>query len=202
MRLGFFGGSFDPPHVGHLAAARRAADAFALDVVLLAPVASQPLKPSGPVASFQDRLEMVRLVCTADPRLQASEIDAPLATGQPNYTVDTLARLRARVSPDAQIFSIIGADAFAGFRQWRSPEALLEAAEWILLARPGTSPEALLHNLNFSAAEASRVHLIPDLNEPASATEIRKRLAAGDACEEWLTPDVRNYIRQHRLYGT
>ena len=97
MRIGYFGGSFDPPHRGHLAVASAARDAFALDRVLLAPTARQPLKPGGPVASFEDRLRMTELLCAGQPRLEASAIDGPRPNGEPNYTADTLRRLHAQL---------------------------------------------------------------------------------------------------------
>jgi nicotinate-nucleotide adenylyltransferase len=84
MRIAFFGGTFDPPHLGHLAIARAAADRLRLDRVLFAPVGSQPLKQDSSVASFADRLAMVKLAITDDTRFAASEIDAPHADGQPN----------------------------------------------------------------------------------------------------------------------
>jgi nicotinate-nucleotide adenylyltransferase len=202
IRIGFFGGSFDPPHLGHLAVARRAADEFSLDRVLLAPVANQPLKPAGPVAPFADRLALVELLCAGDPRLAASDLDAALPARQPNYTIDTLARLRSNSPPDVQIFSIIGADAFANFRSWRSPDALLNAAEWIVVARPGALPDAIIAALNFSPAETARVHTINDVQEPASATFVRERLREGDPCQDWLPPALLQYIREHHLYGT
>jgi len=93
MRVGFYGGSFDPPHCGHLAVAKAAAEAFALDTVLLAPTARQPLKPQGAEASFDDRLAMVRLLCEGESGLEASELEAPSAESgaavQPNYTIDS-----------------------------------------------------------------------------------------------------------------
>src|SRR5580700_10939646 len=118
MRVGFYGGSFDPPHCGHLAVARAAARAFALDKVLLAPTAQQPLKPQGAEAAFADRLAMVRLLCAGEHGLQASELEAPDSSGasppssgaaapnaaQPNYTIDTLRRLRAQLRPSDEIF--------------------------------------------------------------------------------------------------
>ena len=132
MRVGFFGGSFDPPHRGHLAAALAAADRFGLERVLLAPTARQPLKPDGPVASFEDRLEMVRLLCEGSARLEASAVDAPAADGQPNYTIDTLQRLQGVFGADETIFVIVGVDAFLGLRRWRArcPSDSFSPAPW------------------------------------------------------------------------
>ena len=119
MRIGFFGGSFDPPHLGHLAVGRAAGAAFALDEILVAPTGRQPLKPGGPAAPFADRLEMVSLLCDLQPvdlapRFVPSTIDAPRADGSPNYTIDALSALRSRCKDDDAIFVLVGADAFLG----------------------------------------------------------------------------------------
>ena len=94
MRIAFFGGTFDPPHCGHIAIARAAITRLALDQVLVAPVGTQPLKGGSAHSSFEDRLAMVRLAVAGEPGLTASDVDAPLPGGQPNYTFDTLQRLR------------------------------------------------------------------------------------------------------------
>lgn len=201
MRIGFFGGSFDPPHRGHLAVAHAAAEAFRLDHVLLTPTAQQPLKPSGAVASFQDRLAMVELLCQGEARFEASALDAPLTHGAPNYTIDTLTRLRAELSTDATVFVIVGADAFLDLRRWRSPDSLLEVAEWIVVSRPGFS-FADLDALKLSSEQLARVHLLPGVAEPASATEIRTRLREGHDCSEIVTAPVLEYIREHHIYRT
>src|SRR4051812_26551553 len=111
MRIGYFGGTFDPPHSAHLRVAQTAADAFRLDRVLLAPTGMQPLKDDGAHASYDDRLAMTRLLCAEDARLEVSEVDAAHADGSPNYTVDALARLKQDF-PEAELFAIVGADSF------------------------------------------------------------------------------------------
>jgi nicotinate-nucleotide adenylyltransferase len=111
MRVALFGGTFDPIHRGHLAIAGAAADAFALDKVLFAPVGRQPLKGGGTPTGFGDRLAMVRLACEGDGRFVASEVDAPRGDWTPNYTVDTLQTLRWEM-PDATLFVLVGADSF------------------------------------------------------------------------------------------
>ena len=201
MRIGFFGGSFDPPHRGHLAVAHAAAEAFKLDHVLLAPTAQQPLKPSGAVASFQDRLAMVELLCQGEARFEASSLDAPLTHGTPNYTIDTLTRLHAGLSTDATVFVIVGADAFLDLRRWRSPDSLLQMAEWIVVSRPGFSFTDL-NGLKLSPGQLARVHLLPGVAEPASATQIRLRLSEGHDCSEIVPALVLEYIREHHIYGT
>jgi nicotinate-nucleotide adenylyltransferase len=200
MRIGFFGGSFDPPHRGHLAVARAAAEAFRLDRVLLAPTARQPLKPGGAVAAFNDRLAMVKLLCRGDARLEPSALDVPLIHGEPNYTIDTLTRLHAGLATNAILFVIVGADAFLDLRRWRSPDRLLEIAEWIVVSRPGFSLTEF-DALELSPEQLARVHLLSGVAEPASATEIRTCLHEGRDCSEFVPVPVLEYIRGHRLYG-
>ena len=108
MRIGYFGGTFDPPHSAHLRLATLAADTFALDLVYLAPTGLQPLKQHPPEASFADRLAMTRLMCGADTRLEATDMDAPREDGSPNYTVDALEAVRQR-HPDATLYALAGA---------------------------------------------------------------------------------------------
>jgi nicotinate-nucleotide adenylyltransferase len=203
MRVALFGGSFDPPHRGHVAIARAAADQFSLDTVLFAPAGRQPLKPAGAGASFEDRLAMVALACAEDhSRFAPSALDAPLPDGQPNFTVDTLARLAAQ-QPGAQIFNLVGADSFRDLPRWRQPERLLELAEWIVVSRPGfplADPAASLPDLALTDALRSRVHLLGSVHEDVSATLLRQRLHAGDPCSDLLPEGVSAYIRQHHLY--
>lgn len=141
QRIAFFGGTFDPPHRGHLVVARAAADRFRLNRVLFAPVARQPLKPDSGTASVLDRYAMVALATAEDARFVPSQLDV-VDTGQPNYTVDTLVRLR-NAMPDAKLFSLIGADAFQSIAQWREPRKLLAVCDWIVAARPGYPLDAL-----------------------------------------------------------
>ncbi len=216
MRIGYFGGSFDPPHNGHLTVARAARDRFALDRVLLAPTGRQPLKPDGPVASFADRLRMTELLCADEPRLEASAIDAPRPDGQPNYTVDTLRRLHAQLASASSsvtdagrdaalpsltphLFAILGADAFQAFPHWRNPEELLRLAEWIIVSRPGTSQAAFQtpfpnHGL--------RLHFLTDIAEPISATKLRTCLRTDEDCTQTMPMRVRAFIEMHRLYSS
>src|SRR5580704_16437124 len=107
-RVAFFGGSFDPPHLGHLAVARAARIALNLDTVLFAPVGIQPLKPQGATASYHDRLSMTRLAIAADSAFTLSEIDAPGSSGTPNYTIDTLHRLDAQLPQQSKLFCLMG----------------------------------------------------------------------------------------------
>jgi len=198
VRVALFGGTFDPPHRGHISIAAAAADAFRLDSVLFAPVGHQPLKPGGTSASFADRLAMTSLACNEDERFQASSLDSPRPNGLPNYTVDTLAELQ-RTMPDAMLFNLVGADSFLDLPRWRQPDRLLELAEWIVVSRPGFSLDDL-SSLHLSAHRRARVHLLQSVHEDVSATNLRQRLHTGDLCADLLPVAVSNYIQAHRLY--
>ena len=206
MRIGFFGGSFDPPHLGHFAVARAASEAFALDQVLFVPTGRQPLKPDGPAASFQDRLSMVSLLCDLQPpdaesHFEPSSLDAPRADGSPNYTVDTLATLRSQLAVTDTIVVIVGADAFLGLPAWKSHDTLLSLAEWIVISRPGVSFEQL-GQLGLNTEQLARVHWLGSVHETTSATTIRALLQSGSDCADLLSCPILNYIRTHHLYGT
>lgn len=200
MRVGYFGGSFDPPHRGHLAVALAARDAFALDRVLLAPTGRQPLKPDAHAAPFADRLAMVQRLCEGEPQLAASALDGPRHDGGANYTIDALHQLRAQAEPGAQLFVIVGADAFVDLPRWRDPAALLSTAEWIVVSRPGFSAEQL-RAVPLPEHDAGRVHLLEGVEVPVSATDVRSKLLAREDCGDRLTAAVWAYIEAHHLYG-
>ncbi len=142
-RIAFFGGSFDPPHLGHLAIARAARDAFRLDTVLFAPVGAQPLKPEGSSVSFEHRLAMTRLAIEGEPGFAVSLADAPKTSGgrglAPNYTIDTLEKLRAEFKPDSALYCLMGADSFFGLRRWHRAAEIPYAAALIVASRPPAS---------------------------------------------------------------
>jgi len=198
MRVALFGGSFDPPHRGHVAIAKAAADQFQLDQVLFAPAGRQPLKSQPSGASFDERLAMTTLACIADPRFTPSAIDTPLPDGSPNFTVDTLYALQDSM-PGAQLFNLVGADSFFSLAQWRDPQKLLELAEWIVVSRPGfelADPPGIA----LTPARRSRIHLLDSIHEDVAATDLRERLRAGDPCQDLLPAEVSGYIQHHHLY--
>ena len=199
MRVALFGGSFDPPHLGHVAVARAAADRFGLNTVFFAPAGRQPLKRDTASASYDDRLMMAALTCGEDPRFAVSNLDAPLPAGEPNYTVRTLGLL-AELLPEAKLYNLVGADSFRSLGHWREPERLLALAEWIVVSRPGftlADPEGF----TLSQTQRKRLHLLDTVHEEVSATDLRLRLAAGQACTGLLPRPVSNYIATHGLYG-
>ena len=136
-RVAFFGGSFDPPHLGHLAVARAAREALGLDLVLFAPVGAQPLKPDGATASYEDRLAMTQLAITSENGFGISLADAPMNAGVPNYTAETLERLKEDLGPDCALYCLMGADSFVGLRLWHRAAEIPFIAPLIVASRPG-----------------------------------------------------------------
>lgn len=205
MRIALFGGTFDPPHRGHISIARAAADAFALDQILFAPTGLQPLKLSTEPTPFAIRLALVSAACQpgyseSDPRFLATDLDAPRPDHSPNYTVDTLAALAA-LYPQHTLFNLVGADSFLNLPHWRSPDRLLDLAEWIVVTRPGyplTEPD--LAPLALTPTQRARVHLLAGVEEDVSATTLRDRLRRGDPCLDLLPAPVAAYIATHHLY--
>jgi nicotinate-nucleotide adenylyltransferase len=218
MRIAFFGGTFDPPHRGHIAIAQAARTRLALDQVLVAPVGTQPLK--GAHSSFEDRLAMVRLAVAGEPGLVASRVDAPLPDGQPNYTLATLQRLQRQLQPSDQLFCLMGADSFLTVKRWHQCAELLLFCDFIVAGRPGFSlgqindalPEGVENTGKYresaftrfelagSSGGQSTLFLLPDLDEDISATEIRAALAGGSEQQTVIAPAVAEYIRSHTLY--
>jgi nicotinate-nucleotide adenylyltransferase len=220
MRIAFFGGTFDPPHCGHIAIARAAIRRLALDQVLVAPVGTQPLKGGSAHSSFEDRLAMVKLAVAEEPGLMASGVDAPLPNGQPNYTFDTLQRLRGQLQPTDMLFCLLGADSFLTLKSWHRCAELLVVCDFIVAGRPGFSlkeinsalPEGVDNigecqdagytrfTLSGPSGQSSELFLLPDLDQDISATEIRAALAEGSTPQTVLPSAVADYIHVHGLY--
>jgi nicotinate-nucleotide adenylyltransferase len=188
-RVAFFGGSFDPPHMGHLAVARAARAALELDTVLFAPVGAQPLKPGGAAASFEDRLEMTRLAIAGEPGFEISVADAPKASAAPNYTLETLLALRAELPAGGTLFCLMGADAFVGLKEWHRAAEIPFVAPLIVASRPGQPLDGLKAALPKGlTVEGSWDAVVTD-----SEVEIRTwRLcdAAGDTAPLYLLPGL------------
>jgi len=227
-RVAFFGGSFDPPHLGHLAVARAARAALELDTVLFAPVGAQPLKPQGSTAGFEDRVAMTRLAIADEPGFAVSLADAPQPSGAPNYTFETLEKLRGELGPDARLLCLMGADSFFGLRQWHRAAEIPFVAPLIVASRPGQPLDELrlalpaglalmsiqnekkngievdcfgVHDL---AGRSAAFYLLPGLDVEISASAIRAEIGrateAPRPTKNLVPPAVAGYIRSHRLY--
>jgi len=205
VRLGIFGGTFDPPHVGHLLAASDAIEHLALDRLVFVPVATQPLKASRPTAPAADRLAMVRLTAGDDPRLETDSVE--LDRDGLSYTVDTL-REFARRAPSAERFFLVGADVLSTFADWRDPHVVLDLATLAVLTRradPGAAttgfgrPEGSNEG-DLSAVLAQRSTVVPTRRIDVSSTEIRARVRSGRSIHGFVTDAVAEYIGSHGLY--
>jgi nicotinate-nucleotide adenylyltransferase len=193
-RVAFFGGSFDPPHLGHLAVARAARDAFKLDTVLFAPVGAQPLKMAlkinGPTASFADRVELTRLAIADEPGFAVSLSDAPKPSGAPNYTIDTLLALRAELPLDAALFCLMGADSFFGLRQWHRAAEIPFVAPLIVASRPSEQPQL---DLKAALPAGLSIEALPGCDGITSGVEVRSYLVqnpAGEQTHLYLLPGL------------
>lgn len=192
MTIGLFGGSFNPPHVAHLAVAQACAEGADLDTVLWTPTPDPPHKPSARLAAAEHRLEMVRMATAGNERFGVSDVE--FQRPGPHYTVGTLRVLRG-AHPDAELALVIGGDSLASFASWREPEAILGLARLVVYRRPGS---------DISGVPASVMDRVTMVDGPAldlSATEIRARLGAGQTVR-YLVPDaVLGYIEARRLYA-
>jgi len=192
MRLGILGGSFDPPHVGHLLAASDAYEELGLDRLIFVPAAAQPLKEGRLMASPEERLRMVHLTADGDPRfsVSATEIDRIGLS----YTVETLA-LYADRYPDAERFFLVGADAFATLAQWREPERIARLARLAVLERLGDAVAA--PPAGVPPAAVVRLHT---RRVDVSSTEIRERVRLGQSIRGYVTDAVADFIATAGLY--
>ena len=199
MRLGVFGGSFDPVHLGHLVMAEEARLQLELDRVLFVPAGQPWLKEGQPLSEAGHRVEMVRLAVASNPQFELSleEVERP----GPTYTIDTIESLHQQ-GPENSLFFIMGMDAMEQFHRWKDPERLLGQCEWVVVDRPGHGsfdvPEFIAR---FPGAKGK----VQRLSMPAldvSAKEIRRRAAAGLSIRYQVPDTVAEYINEHHLYSS
>lgn len=212
-RLGVFGGTFDPVHLGHLRSVREVADAFGLERVLLIVSARPPHKGGTASATAEQRLAMLELALAGDDRLVAD--DRELRRQGPSYTIDTLEDLQ-RSRPDAELFLIVGIDAYREIDTWHRSGDLLAVANLVVTSRPGhplrdedlAAPVAARGATRYDPAIARHVHTsghslyshhIRGID--ISASEIRDHIRRGLPVERWTGAAVARYIARHRLYG-
>ena len=192
MRIGIFGGTFNPPHLAHLLIAELSREAYSLDRILWIPNANPPHKESADLAPVADRLAMVKLAIANNPFFEVSEIE--IERHGTSYTIDTIRELK-RKSPANEYFLLIGGDSLAEFRSWREPEGILKEVRLIVYDRPGVAPFE-------HAFSADRVLRMPVPQLEISGTEIRRRCTAGTSIR-YLVPDsVKDYIRVNNLYAS
>ncbi len=207
-RIGILGGTFDPIHQGHLDAADAAVQALELTRVYVI-AASIPPHRSRPVASTYHRFAMVALAVAGRPGWRASDVE--LLDPVPSYTTATLARFRDRAYAPTELFFIVGADAFAEIESWKDYPAIVDAANFVVVSRPGSPVDALPDRLPAlaprmetatGAAPPARptIFLIDAPTADVSSTAIRRRSAAGQSIAGMVPPAVGQHIEQHGLY--
>ncbi len=195
-RIGILGGTFDPPHIGHLWLATLAADAMALDRVLFMPAAQPPHKRRH-MTKATDRLLMTRLAIGDDPRFELCGIE--MERPGPSYTVDSIGELQ-RLYPDAELWLIMAADSLASIDTWREPDRILELVPWVVGPRPGTEVPSRTALEERFGERARRITLLDGPALDVSSSELRRRVAA-DRTIGYLVPQaVEQLIVERRLY--
>jgi nicotinate-nucleotide adenylyltransferase len=197
VRVGILGGTFNPPHLGHLVCAQEAYRELELHRVMLIPASIPPHKPVEDEPGAEHRLELCRLAITDDERFEVSDLE--LRRDGPSYTVDTLELLNAE-APDTELFLILGGDIAAGLPGWHRVGRVLELATPAIAKRRGTGHSAVVQALaRLRGGDQARFFEMPRMG--ISSTMIRRRVAAGQPIR-YLVPDpVVEYIERHQLYG-
>ena len=195
IRLGLLGGTFDPPHYGHLLAAQEVAWRLHIDRVLFLPARQNPLKRGEPSSSAEDRCEMVALAVADNPIFELSRLD--LDRPPPSYTADLL---RALQSPEHELFFLVGADILPELPKWREPQQIVQLARLVVVNRPGAPPPDLERVETVLPGVRERVERVQIPGVDVSSREIRKRVAAGRPIRYLTPPAVERYIMDRRLY--
>ena len=201
-RIGLFGGTFDPPHVGHLVLAECARDRLGLDEVRFIPAGKPPHKPGTRITRAAQRVAMARLAVRGNRAFAVSTLET--GRGGPSFTIETLREVAAD-SPGARLFLLMGADSLDEFATWREPESILLLATLAVAGRPGANARALRRGRAAPARGPSvrggaRIEWIDNAEIAVSSSIVRTRVRTGRSIR-YLVPDaVAAYIARHRLY--
>ncbi|MDB5108491.1 MAG: nicotinate-nucleotide adenylyltransferase [Candidatus Binatus sp.] len=212
MRVGIFGGSFNPIHFGHLRAAEEAREALALDLVYFVPAASPPHKVEGELAPADHRMQMVRLATKGNRHFMASDVEIR-RTGR-SYTIDTVRHYLATLRQPATLYLLMGADQFSELETWKDPEELVRLCNIAVHSRPlsdapGPPRISVAALKRFGYTEEDDHYLQPGGKTlsfldttffPVSATEIRRKLQRGKSINYLIPGDVVDYIQRHQVY--
>jgi nicotinate-nucleotide adenylyltransferase len=232
MNIGLFGGTFDPIHRGHLALARAARERCGLSRILLVPANVPPHKQGHALSAFSHRYAMVALATAQEKDFMPSLLEAPeefdpgvvgkekARTSKPNYTIDTIKRVKQSFKKADRLFLLIGIDAFEDIAKWHQAEALFRECEFVVASRPGYSLADVANALPASLRprqEVTRpfhkqaatgdlvlkgvtIHLLDEVYQPISSTAIRQAAAAGKPLGRFVEPAVADYIKKMGLY--
>ncbi len=200
MKLGVLGGTFDPIHLGHVAAAEAAQLALGLDEIILVPSRIPPHRSTPATASPADRFAMAERAAEGRNGWSASFLE--IKRQGPSYTYDTLIELGGQRS--TQLSFITGADAFAEIASWSRYPAILDLANFVVVSRPGITLDSLRERVpsafDRSSTAQTRVILVEAHTPDVSSTDIRRRIRAGEPLSGLVPPAVADYIQAHRLY--
>ncbi|RPI17906.1 MAG: nicotinate (nicotinamide) nucleotide adenylyltransferase [Acidobacteriales bacterium] len=187
-RIAIFGGTFDPIHAAHLMVAKEAVVQYGLSSVMFVVAANPPHKTGAIHASFEDRYQMVELACARTSEFAPSRIEEH---DEISYSIQTIQKVKTTAGPDALVYFLIGADAFADIQSWHRWGEVVREVSFIVVTRPGH---------HYQAPPGSSIFRLETLAMPVSSSAIRARLEAGKESPE-LPPAVMQYIRTHGLYG-
>jgi nicotinate-nucleotide adenylyltransferase len=190
-RLAIYGGTFNPPHIGHLITVECVREQLRLDGIYFIPSAQPPNKPGTALASADDRLQMTSLAVEGVPELAVSDIE--IRRSGVSYTIDTITALGAQF-PDASLMLIIGSDNFLEFQTWKSPTEILARVQLVVMHRPGFPVDQTHHEF---ARLATFVN-VPQIG--ISSSDIRRRIKLGRSIRYLVPREVEAYIREHNLY--
>jgi len=197
MRLGVFGGTFDPVHYGHLVAAEEVRYRLRLDKVLFVPAGMPPHKLDHDITPTRHRLAMLELAIASNPGFALSRVD--IDRHGPCYTVDTLALLHEEYGPGTELFFLMGMDSLAEILTWKEPERLIRLAQIVVVGRPGFQADVdELDKVLPGAAE--RISIVDTPLMEVSSGDIRQRVREGAPIRYQVPEAVEAYIRAHRLY--
>lgn len=199
-RIGIYGGTFNPPHVGHVRAARYALGALQLDKLLVMPSFISPHKqlPEGS-ASAEQRLEMLQLCFASDENIQVSDLE--IRREDISYTYETVTQLK-QMHPEAELVLFMGTDMFLSFLTWKNPDIILKNASLGVFYRGDRNEaDAVARQKEAIEALGARVYLVENPVTEISSTDLRRMLVF-ECADEFLVPGVADYIRSHGLYGT
>lgn len=191
MKLGVFGGTFNPPHCGHLIIAEHVRESLALDKVLFVPCAIPPHKQDLDIVEAHYRIEMLEYAVQGNRYFSVSDLE--IERGGVSYSVETLTEIR-RAHPHDELFLLIGMDNMPEFHTWKEPEKILDLARVVVMTRPGVrvSPEQM------KVVESATLCEVPEIG--ISSREIRRRVHEGKSIRYLVTAAVEMYIYQHQLY--
>jgi len=198
LKLGVLGGTFDPPHIGHLILAEEARLALGLGQVLFVPAGAPWRKAGQELSPREDRLAMVRLAVGDNPHFAVSALE--IEREGPSYTAETLAALREKLAADSEVFFILGQDSLADLPNWWQPQRIISLARLAVAARTAWEP-AHADALEREVPGISQRLVWLDMPRiDISSTAVRERVRLGVSIRYWVSPGVEEYIRQHGLY--